>query len=529
MTPSSNDTRRPIHYLHALREHWKIAVATFVLVVGAALAFLQVTPKTYEATADVVVTPVSAGDDLLRGFSVFQQSFDGSSAVVTAARTFGTAAVEVRAFEGLRGEAAAAEIVIQPLSQASIVSITARAHTAPAAVLAANAYARTAVASRTELFQSELQERIRRLRAQLELSGTDRTLEQAELQTRLGSLRSFLGAGDPTVRLLTAATPPDGPASPRPLLTLAAAVLAGTLLGIALAVIREFWNPRVSREDEITEEHQLPVLVRLPRLSGKEVAAVLEQRAAVPAWGKEYRTLRSILAASGARGTFPRSILITSASPGDGKSFTSLNLAFHLAAGGQLRVVLVDADFYRPSLARAVGVIPRRNGFIELLEGKAGPEEVLSPVPNQRGVKLLATRPDSYGSIHLLESRRVAEAIRRLEQVADVVVIDSPPTPEVAEVVEIAAAVETVIVAARLGHTRRDKLVALRDALARRGVTPLGVVLTTRTPPAGAVGGYYEQVAPIRRDPRPTRRANPEDEMPAAGVSSVAPTPRRKP
>ena len=68
----------------------------------------------------------------------------------------------------------------------------------------------------------------------------------------------------------------------------------------------------------------------------------------------------------------------------------------------------------------------------------------------------------------------------RLSDRADVIVIDSPPLPEVAEALELAAAAEVVLLAVRLGHTNRDRLNQLREMLARRGVSPVGIVVTTR-------------------------------------------------
>jgi receptor protein-tyrosine kinase len=92
---------------------------------------------------------------------------------------------------------------------------------------------------------------------------------------------------------------------------------------------------------------------------------------------------------------------------------------------------------------------------------------------------VLSNREEGH-HLRLLSTERFSRLLERLEQDCDVIVIDSPPLPEVAEGLAMASAVEAVLISVRLGHTRREKLAQLRELLARRGVSPLGFVLTTR-------------------------------------------------
>jgi Mrp family chromosome partitioning ATPase len=94
-------------------------------------------------------------------------------------------------------------------------------------------------------------------------------------------------------------------------------------------------------------------------------------------------------------------------------------------------------------------------------------------------LKLVLAGRDSTGYANPVEER-LSKLLERLSKIADVVVVDTPPLPEVAEVLDMASAVEVVIVAVRLGRTRRDKLGELRDLLASRGISPAGFVVTTR-------------------------------------------------
>jgi Mrp family chromosome partitioning ATPase len=129
---------------------------------------------------------------------------------------------------------------------------------------------------------------------------------------------------------------------------------------------------------------------------------------------------------------------------------------------------------------------------------------VLFPAPSHRNLFLLLSRPDSHTRVDLLTEGRITRMLEQLLEAVDVVVIDSPPVPEVAEVVELAVAVDATVIAARLRHTRRDKLAQTREMLSRRGVSPVGFVLTTRESSDQDHGEYYDH---------PTRSGPPDDEL----------------
>jgi Mrp family chromosome partitioning ATPase len=104
---------------------------------------------------------------------------------------------------------------------------------------------------------------------------------------------------------------------------------------------------------------------------------------------------------------------------------------------------------------------------------------VLVDAPLDPNLKLILASPEAGGYVGLNEDR-ARSMIDRVLQIADVVVIDCPPITEVAEVLEVASAAEVVVLAVRLGRTRRDKLEEARELLAQRGVSPAGFIVTTR-------------------------------------------------
>jgi capsular exopolysaccharide synthesis family protein len=477
------DRQGAIRYLRAFRRQWLLIAMLVVMTVGVTAALTFTAPKKYEATADVQVTAVSATDGDLQGFtSIFRQPLDGSSAVVAAARVMSAPDVRQRALEEL-GTRTNISLSATPLSQADIIAATATARSPSQAAEAANAYARVFVKQRTEGFQNELQEKIRSLTTRAAaIPASQRAVnpQYATLQGNLATLSTYLGGGDPSVNVLRTATPPASPSSPHPRLSIAVAFIAALLLGCGAAIAREFFSPRLSDEDELRLTHRLPILARIPRLRNRVARGYLSGRGVLPgdAW-KGYRTLRAVLANAGDRGGYPRSILITSATPGDGKTMTAVNLAITLAAA-DLRVILVDGDFHRPMVSSIFNVTSRRDGLTRLLAGDDAVDDVLVPAPSHAGLRLLLGTREHAHHLHLLDTDRFRGMLSDLERQADVVVVDSPPVPEVAEALAMADAVEAVLISVRLGHTRRDRLELLRELLARRGVAPLGFVVSAR-------------------------------------------------
>jgi Mrp family chromosome partitioning ATPase len=229
----------------------------------------------------------------------------------------------------------------------------------------------------------------------------------------------------------------------------------------------------------------------MPRLSARAIHNYFLGRAPLPreAW-RSYRTLRAVLSNAGGSGDrFPSSILITSAGSGDGKTLTAVNLAIALSSAG-LSVTLVDADLPRPMVGTIFNIIGHRHGVVHLLNNPGAEQTGAVEAPLHARLKLLLASEEQMHELHLFETRRIQEFLDRLARDSDVVVIDSPPLPEVAEAVALADACEAVIACVRIGHTRRDKLGELRELLARRGVTPLGFFVTSSRPARGQDRGY---------------------------------------
>jgi succinoglycan biosynthesis transport protein ExoP len=463
------------NYIQAIRNHWLAMAALVVVAVAAAVAYSAQSGKRYDAEAVLFVTPLPSGDDALTSVGVFREVGSGAATSVYAlGRILSTPNVvdEVKVRLG-EPQATRSEILdlvtINPVQQSATVSIVASSRTPERAAEIANTFADVVVAKRGTQIQRELVAARKRLRARL---GSALPSEALAIQSQLAELDSFTDTGDPTLRILARAVPPEAPASAGQVLIIVIAILAALLVGVAGAFLLEMLLPRVRRDDAALQ--RVPILAQVPRARGRAVRGYLNGSGTLPGdlW-EAYRILRASLSSSSSR-----TVLVTSAIQGEGKTMTSVNLAIALAASGQ-RVVLVDGDLRRPMVARAFRISPTAGGFAELLFERAKPDDVLVAAPGY-GDRLRLLLAGSERPLDLLERRRIQSMLDRLRSEADVIVVDSPALTEFADAIALADAVDTVLVAVRLGHSRRDKLAEVERRLAQHRIIPAGFVVTVR-------------------------------------------------
>ena len=477
LTDYRDEQREAVNLVDALRRHWVAMALLVAIAAAAAVAGSLLSAKKFEAETVMQVKPLSSTDDAFVGIDVFQESSGGTSTVVYALGRQLQSPQIVDAAKAELGQSSwtrrdfMKSITVSPTSQSATVSIVAKDASAKRAAQVANTMADVALVLRGRTVQQQLASAVARIEARL--PSATRT-ESGLLQGRLAELTSLRGLGDPTVSVLARAVPPETSSSKSPVLAVVVAVLAALLVGILLALGLERLIPRLAPEDPLLR--RLPVLARVPRAPQKIVRSYLNGRGPLPAdlW-EAYRILRANLGVERPTADAPRSILVTSAIQGEGKTMTSVNLAIVLAAAGH-RVVLVDGDLRRPMVAR-VFECDHPAGFTDLLSERASVSEVLVD-SGKFGDQLRLVLTGRQRPPDLLEVARIRPAIEKLESAGDVIIIDAPALTEFADAITLARTVDAVIIAVQFGRSRRDRYREILELLRDREITPVGVVLT---------------------------------------------------
>jgi Mrp family chromosome partitioning ATPase len=296
------------------------------------------------------------------------------------------------------------------------------------------------------------------------------------LQQNLRDLEVARGLNDPTIRLETVAVPHSTPVSPRPALSLVAALLAGLLVGSAIVLGSQLLDPRVRREEQL-RRYRIPILARVPteRLRRNQKHVPLLPMAISPAAHDAYLLLGATLAVGAEETDNKRSVLVTGPNPGDGKSTSALNLA--AALSGREPVVLIEADTRRPSLARALGVRPSF-GVSSVLARKTPLNRALIPFgAREPDMQLLVQSPTEAPLGAVMTPSSAAWLLDEVQLLVNWVVVDAPPLALVPDALSLANEVDEIILVVRLGNTRLTALEELAELLVQQGLTPAGFVV----------------------------------------------------
>jgi succinoglycan biosynthesis transport protein ExoP len=292
-----------------------------------------------------------------------------------------------------------------------------------------------------------------------------------------------------SVQVVNRATPPSAPISPRPKLDLALGGVLGLLAGLLLIALLEAIDRTVKSTAHADALLDAPHVGLIPKRRGSTL--VLGGKGDAQE-GEPYRSMRTSI-----RFLYPdnplKTLLVTSPTPGEGKTTTAANLAVALSLAGE-RVIIVDADLRRAALAQVFG-LERSIGLTTLVLGKATVDDVLQDWG--RNLQVLASGPLPPNPSEILGSQLVNTLLQDLSHRADVVIIDAPPVLPVADAVALAPQVDAVVMVLRHGVTLRHTVSEARRRLESVGATVAGYVLNAV--PSSETRDYY---ADYRYDPR---------------------------
>ncbi len=307
------------------------------------------------------------------------------------------------------------------------------------------------------------------------------------------------GFQNSAIRIADTARPAIKPVFPNLVLNLGLAFLFSTLLAVGAAVTADMLNNTVRDPEQIARTLNTEVVGSLPLVKdwkARPIAAPANgstslvpvkagPEPALTGFDEAIRTLRnSILLADFDRRL--RSLLITSASPAEGKSTVASNLAIAHAQQGR-KTLLIDGDLRRPSLHRRLN-IQSNTGLSNALNADMPWREAVICGGTIEHLDLLLAGPPSRRAADLI-GNGLSGILEEAGKEYDLIIVDSPPLLGFPEPLQMAAAVDGVVVVALAGQTNRKALASAIGTLARLRANVVGVVLNSMR--ADSSNGYY--------------------------------------
>lgn len=426
-------------YYAAVRQHWLVILITVLVSTACAAAAVQTAQPVYRAEAQLFVSASTADGQLSglnQGGQFAQQRVKSYADIINSP---GVTSFVI------------AELGLATTSHALAGHITA---SAPLDTVLINVDVEDASPARAQRIANAV---------------------AARFTTVVTTLETTAGRGDSPVKVsvVRPADLPGSPVSPHKRLGLAVGVLVGLLIGVGVAVLRETLDTTVKDSQVLQAVLHLPTLGVITFDADSEKRPLVVQADPRSGRAEAFRQLRTNLQFLDVDRP-PRSLLLTSSVPDEGKSTTACNLAITLTQAG-LRVILVEGDLRRPRVAQYLG-IEGAVGLTDVLVGRADLEDVLQPWGDGR-LKVLTSGPTPPNPSELLGSGQMQAVLRQLEDRADLVLVDAPPLLPVTDAAVLGAITSGAILVVRASATRREHAARALEILRGVDAVVYGAVL----------------------------------------------------
>lgn len=278
------------------------------------------------------------------------------------------------------------------------------------------------------------------------------------------------------------------PISPRTSLNLTVAGILGLLIGLTVAVLRDLLDNTIKTPKDIEATTDAAVMAHIAYDPSMSKTPLLTDINSHDPRNEGFRLLRTNLQFLNLENP-PRSFVITSAVPGEGKTSTATNLAIALAQTGK-RVLLVDGDLRRPQDARVLG-LESSVGLTTVLVNRS---ELVDAIQHHdpSGIDFLASGPIPPNPTEILQVQPTRDLFDKLRDLYDVVVVDAPPLLPVADAALLATHCDGAILVIRHGRTTKEQLTQATGRLEQVGARLFGLLvnMTPRRSRSGYSYGY---------------------------------------
>jgi capsular exopolysaccharide synthesis family protein len=343
-----------------------------------------------------------------------------------------------------------------------------------------------------------------------------------ELIRKIREANINAGFQNNNIRIADVARPAAGPVVPNLRLNLLLAFFVSTLLGIGVAIIHDSLDTTLRDPEEAGRFLGVEIIGAMPidrtsALLPGNTGAIASSGSIVPKRRSNFspkgtyaaasnfeeamRTVRNTILLSDFDGRL-RSIMLTSATPSEGKSTVAAHLAIANADRGK-RTLLVDGDLRRPSLHSKFGLSPSA-GLSSVLNGEVRWQDVVLPIEDKSDLFFLPSGPGSHRAADLV-GPRLSSLLDEFGKDYDLVILDSPPLLGFAECLQMATAADGVLIVSLAGQTKRKTVAAVVSSLRRVRANILGVVLNQVSQNTSTDGysnyGYYKYGYGETREP----------------------------
>jgi capsular exopolysaccharide synthesis family protein len=496
--PGAGPTLRSYTRLVLRRKWWVTGLALLGLAISLAISLTQA--RQYSATAQVLVQSATGPGSLS---SAPQQVTPTEVQTMLQLVTSASVLNAVRQQLGSAPPVQASEV-----AQTNVINLTAIAARPQTAARVANTYAREFVTSQQTVALNNAQTAEKEIRGQIKSAAkqikalrkagtspsevTGLLNQEAVLRVQLSQVEVSGAAATQALALVTPAQPPTAPSSPKPAQDAALGLVAGLILGLAAAFLRDSLDDAVSSKEAAEQLTGTPVLAAVPLVSSwrkrDRPLVVTLARPASPAT-EAYRSLRTSLQFARQEHEL-HTILVTSPAAAEGKTSTLANLGAVFAQAGQ-RVLMVSCDLRKPRLGEFFGIDERR-GLTTAILGEDTVQNLIQPAPGTEGLWVLPSGPPPPNPAELLNGARAQEIFAWLRGAFDLVLIDSPPVLPVTDAVVLSKDVDATLLVVAAFRTSSGDLARAREKLAQVDARLVGVVLNEATKvSAGYYGGSY--------------------------------------
>ncbi|WP_248963943.1 polysaccharide biosynthesis tyrosine autokinase [Sphaerisporangium perillae] len=292
---------------------------------------------------------------------------------------------------------------------------------------------------------------------------------------------------------------PKKPVSPRPLLNLAIALLIALMVAACAIAVRKVLDTAVTSIEELRRLSNSPVLGVIGYERDARRYPLILRHDGQSSRSEAFRSLRTNLRFVSVDHK-PRSLVVTSCLPSEGKTSVATNLAITFAHAGW-RVILVDGDLRRPHVPAYLGI----EGAVGLTDVLVGDVELPDAVQSW-GEPRLSVLPSGKippNPSELLGSQEMRKLINGLTADYDIVIIDTAPLLPVTDAAALAATCDDVLLVAKCGKTRRENVTRAGELLSSVNAHLVGAVLNFVPHKSGEVYGYGEYRTDVNEQPAP--------------------------